>query len=113
MPHRLAEPGLTWYDQTALETGIDSALGGAAIELLVVDGPPAYAQGHGLARYPALPVLHDRLAPSATIILDDAERPGEREIIRRWQLETDLSFHQDDARAGLATATVHTARYQV
>ena len=75
------------------------------VDLLVVDGPPAFEDGFGLARHPALPVLRGRLAPGATVVLDDIERPGEREVVRRWEREFGLTFHRDDA-AGVAIATV-------
>ncbi|MBM7466754.1 class I SAM-dependent methyltransferase [Microbacterium esteraromaticum] len=52
------------------------------IGLLIVDGPPA-GQSPG-ARYPALPLLMDRLADRATIFVDDADRPGESEVIKTW-----------------------------
>jgi len=55
------------------------------IDLLIVDGPPIHVQG--LARYPALPVLRDLLSPEAVIMLDDADRPDEREIVARWDRE--------------------------
>ena len=48
----------------------------------IVDGPPA-GQNPG-ARYPALPLLMDRLADRATIFVDDADRPGESEVIKAW-----------------------------
>ncbi len=57
------------------------------IDALFVDGPPG-ATG-SLARYPALPLLRDRLAPAATIFVDDGDRPDEREMVRRWQSEVD------------------------
>ncbi len=72
----------------------------------MVDGPPAYAAGHGLARYPALPVLYDWLAPDATLVLDDAERPGEQEVLRRWERETGLDFDRRADRAGVAVARI-------
>ena len=101
-PHPTAVGGLTWYDDAVLADGLRRALRDDPIDLFLVDGPPAYTEGHGLARYPALPVLHDRLSPGATIILDDAERPGEQEILRRWELETGLSFDRHGPRAGIA-----------
>ncbi len=55
------------------------------IDFLIVDGPPE--QSTPLARYPALPVLRDRLAPGAVIILDDADRPDERAMVRLWLKE--------------------------
>lgn len=55
------------------------------IDFLLVDGPPK-ATGP-LARYPALPVLRGMLADDAMIALDDASRPEETEIMRRWCAE--------------------------
>ena len=104
LPHALAEPGVHWYDDAAVAAGLDAALRGDLIDLLLVDGPPAYAAGHGLARYPALPVLRDRLAPGATVVLDDVERPGEQEVLRRWERETGLEFHRRAEHAGVAVA---------
>jgi hypothetical protein len=106
MPHPRAEPGLRWYDEAALTDGLREALRGDPIDLLLVDGPPAYAAGHGLARYPALPVLADRLAPGGTVVLDDVERPGEQEILRRWEAETGLGFERRAERGGVAVARV-------
>ncbi|MGQ0480291.1 MAG: class I SAM-dependent methyltransferase [Pseudonocardia sp.] len=101
--HPLAVGGLAWYEPTALETGLDTALRGDPVDLLLVDGPPAWQDGHGLARYPALGALRHRLAPGATVMLDDVERPGEREVLRRWERETGLAFARADT--GLAVAT--------
>lgn len=64
-----------WYDQDAMADL-------AGVDLLVVDGPPGRDQP--LARYPALPVLRDRLAPDAMIFIDDTERPDEQTIVRFW-----------------------------
>jgi len=68
-----------WYNDRGLP-GLKSQIG-----LLFVDGPPGDTAP--LARYPALPRLHEHLAPGATIILDDAHRPDEREILDRWLRE--------------------------
>lgn len=100
--HPHAEAALTWYDDAVLTDGLARALRGDPIDLLLVDGPPAYAPGQGMARYPALPALVDRLAPGATVVLDDAERPGEQEILRRWEHDTGLEFDRRTDRAGVA-----------
>lgn len=65
-----------WYDDTVIpsDTG--------PIDLLIVDGPPASLAP--LVRLPALPKLMPRLAKSAVVILDDADREAEREAVRRW-----------------------------
>jgi len=55
------------------------------IDVLVVDGPPGTTRP--LARYPALPLLRDRLAPGAQVLLDDGDRIDEREVARRWEAE--------------------------
>lgn len=50
---------------------------GAAVDLLVVDGPPetqASASAGSLGRYPALPLMAEILAPNATVLVDDARR---------------------------------------
>jgi predicted O-methyltransferase YrrM len=108
-PHPHAERGLSWYDDDTVTAGLHSALRGDPIDLLLVDGPPAYTAGHGLARYPALPVLLDRLVPGATVVLDDAERPGEQEVLRRWERETGLDFDRRAEQAGVAVARIGDA----
>lgn len=63
-----------WYNMEKLNvTGID---------MLVIDGPPAYIKNE--ARYPALPMLHDRLNRPCSIFLDDANRAGEQLIVQHW-----------------------------
>lgn len=70
-----------WY------SGVAAALGGRKVDFLLVDGPPAYQSGLEQARYPALPALHDCLADDCTVMLDDANRPGERAVIERWRAQ--------------------------
>jgi len=54
------------------------------IDLLIVDGPPQAGDPGGLPRYPALPKLLPLMSPDAEIFVDDARRPGETEMVRRW-----------------------------
>lgn len=65
-----------WYDSALLPAD-------ARIDLLLVDGPPDTVQP--MARYPAIPLLRNRLAPGARVLLDDGARPDEREAARRWK----------------------------
>lgn len=65
-----------WYALEALNDLSD-------IDMLVVDGPPA-ATGPQ-ARYPSLPMLIDRLAKNATVVLDDAHRRDELKIVEEWE----------------------------
>jgi predicted O-methyltransferase YrrM len=68
-----------WYDPAAIP--------GGGIDLLVVDGPPGKTGPQ--ARYPALPLLAERLSPGAAVVLDDARRGEEQSIGRRWKDEFD------------------------
>lgn len=67
-----------WYSLDGLRLAED-------VDMLVIDGPPS--RRGDLARYPALPQLHPLLAAGATVFLDDADRPGERRVVERWQAE--------------------------
>ena len=68
-----------WYDLSGVNLP-------AAIDLIVVDGPPMPIAGEE-GRYPAGPMLARRLAGSGAIMLDDANRPGERRIVSRLLAE--------------------------
>lgn len=67
-----------WYDTRSVSLP-------ERIDFLVIDGPPA--ESSGMARFPAGPLLHERLAPGAIIVLDDADRPDERVAVERWITE--------------------------
>ena len=67
-----------WYDTARLGEL-------PAIDLLVVDGPPEIL--HELARYPALPVLYQKLSPGAVVLVDDASDPCMRRIVDLWLQE--------------------------
>lgn len=69
-----------WYDSSALPD-LDQ------IDVLIVDGPHRELQP--MARYPALPMLFDRISPDAVIVVDDAHRKDERMAIERWTAEFD------------------------
>lgn len=68
-----------WYDTKAIEE-INP------INLLVVDGPPIKLLGQ-FARYPAMAMLHDKLSPGATVLMDDANRTAEQAVLARWRSE--------------------------
>jgi predicted O-methyltransferase YrrM len=85
-PCALGRAGLPWYAERALQSLA------ASIDVLLVDGPPAFEPGAGLSRYPALPALAQRLAPDAVVILDDIDRPGELQVLTAWEHDTDFRF---------------------
>jgi hypothetical protein len=77
------------------------------IPMLVVDGPPR-ATG-AAARYPAFPLLQSVLAQKATIVLDDADRPDEEEIVSRWL--ADCSTLTRDSTIHTRQAVLSYSRY--
>jgi hypothetical protein len=62
------------------------------VDLLIVDGPPAFHPGTGTSRAPALPWFEERLTDDATVMLDDVDRPGEREVIAGWEAAGEWRF---------------------
>lgn len=85
--HR-AEVRLAPLERTSLpdhETAwyAESALGDlAGIGLLLVDGPPASTGPR--VRYPAVPLLRERLAERCTIVVDDLIRTSDEETAESW-----------------------------
>jgi predicted O-methyltransferase YrrM len=78
-----------WYN-TSLVEGLNE------IDFLVVDGPPKPFYEN--IRRHAISVVGDRLTPSACILLDDVDRPAEKETILQWQakfpdLQCDILGH--------------------
>ena len=78
-PYVVAGREFLWYDLSRAEHLSQ------AIDMLVVDGPPGGLQH--LSRYPALPLLYSRLSSTAVVLVDDADRPDEVEMVRRWGAE--------------------------
>ena len=76
VPHETSRGQFLWY-------GVDASDLPGPIDVLLVDGPPGGTGRH--ARYPAISVLRDRLAPNAVIVADDTERDDEREILEFWE----------------------------
>ncbi len=67
-----------WYALADLSTDVP-------IDLLFVDGPSGHL--HPKIRYPAMAVLHNYLADSAAVIVDDTDRFEESEMIQEWLAE--------------------------
>ena len=74
--------GFSWYDTRVLPEGLQ-------FDIVVCDGPPASTPGgrHGL-----LPLMGAHLMEGATVYVDDANRPDEKAILRRWTEEEGGTF---------------------
>jgi len=66
-----------WYDISKLTV--------ASIDLLIVDGPPGWLQEK--MRYPAVPLLIDRLTDGAFVIVDDYKRHDDAAMVKDWLAE--------------------------
>ena len=95
-PHPASWSGAPWYSRESV------ALLPDGISLLLIDGPPGYGDGMAHSRYPAMAALSGRVERGGLVMLDDADREPEREIVARWAEEMpDWSFSIDGA-SGLA-----------
>lgn len=84
--HPLGANGLQWYAEDALGAVVEG------IDVLVVDGPPAFTPATAWSRYPALPALRRQLTMDATVLLDDIDRDGELEVLEAWERGSDFRF---------------------
>lgn len=67
-----------WHDRDALREVQ------GPFDVVLVDGPTAFRPEWQYDRWPALDFIQPLLAEGATIVLDDANREGERAIGRDW-----------------------------
>ena len=74
-----------WYDMDRLASITN-------IDLMLVDGPPQYANTSDMARYPALPLMQSKLTANAHILVDDADREEEFNMCQRWEAEFPLEL---------------------
>lgn len=71
------------------------------VDLLIVDGPPGNVCE--MARFPAMPVLYDRLSKNALVVLDDMVRKDEQEMLKRWvEMYQNIEYELVDTEKGLA-----------
>jgi Methyltransferase domain len=66
-------------------------------QLVICDGPPGTTAG---GRYGLLPVLSGRLPTGSVILLDDAHRSGEAEVIQRWTSEANMRVELSNSCGG-------------
>lgn len=70
-------------DETAKWYAMDAWADLDKIGLMFVDGPPADTAPQ--ARFPALPLLGERLTGDAVVVLDDLIRSDEQTTVERWR----------------------------
>lgn len=75
-----------WYD-------VGGIAATARFDFVFVDGPPDGVKT--ASRRNLVPVLGDRLAPGAQLIMDDANRPSERSVIAAWLADHDIEIVRD------------------
>jgi predicted O-methyltransferase YrrM len=87
--------GTSWYNTDEIEKHISES-----IDLLFVDGPPAYSEELELARYPAYPFFRSFLSDEFTILVDDISRHGTTLMVDAWEGEglstVERRFYQGD-----------------
>ncbi len=79
-----------WYDPKLAEMPKE-------FSLVICDGPPGSTKG---GRYGLLPVMRDRLPVGSTILLDDAGRHDEAQMIKRWESEAAFETQVVSAAGG-------------
>ena len=77
----------------------------ANISLIICDGPPSDTLG---GRHGVLPSLRSRMAHTCTILMDDANRSGEVEIMEHWERDFSTVSERFATEKGFARVTVTT-----
>lgn len=95
----LSLENLPWYDTEAIREKLSQD---KKIDLLLVDGPPAYEETIKYSRYPAVPYFLSQLTRDFTIVIDDANRSGEQEIVKRWEKLLKIEFEMADGEIAIA-----------
>jgi predicted O-methyltransferase YrrM len=104
-PHEIDGRDWPWYDKRTWED-----LG--KIDFLTVDGPVGTISK--LTRWPAVPLLMAHLKPDAVILLDDANRPDERQIAEDWEeILTGSSLHAVETEKGMVVISRKPRRFGI
>ena len=69
----------------------------ATFDLVVCDGPPSDTHG---GRYGMLPVMRGRVNERTVILLDDAERPGEHQVLTQWKQDAAVTVAVRETPSG-------------
>ena len=83
----------SWYDLGKVTSAINGP-----VDLVLVDGPPSTSS---LARWGALPAIHEFLSEESVLLMDDGRRRDERRTISAWRRShTDFSTFWCDSFKG-------------
>ena len=82
--------GFAWYDAPLNDLPRE-------FQFVICDGPPGDTLG---GRYGLMTVMGDHFPAGSIILLDDTERPGELEVLRRWQRETKVEVSTRETPEG-------------
>jgi predicted O-methyltransferase YrrM len=104
LPCDFALNGLEWFNQQILKDYFQQLDG---FDMVIIDGPLAGNKKLQFSRYPALPFIWDKLKPEFVIILDDADRYGEKKIITLWEKLYPLKFRVVGDNIALAYCGKH------
>ena len=85
-----------WYDVSAVPAAL-------SFDLVICDGPPGSTSG---GRYGLLPVMRPRLSDDVRVLLDDADRAGERGALERWRTDFGVMWETVPTGPGDAFAVV-------
>jgi predicted O-methyltransferase YrrM len=98
-PMNYEDVAVDWYHSQTVGEALKEV---ESIDLVLVDGPPAYQKEFCLNRGPALQHFRPALAPAAAILLDDINRPGEQHIASRWSQSLGKQHRTLTVEAGVA-----------
>jgi len=87
-----------WYTPESFKSVRD-------IDMLIVDGPPGNTCK--LARFPAMPVLYEKLSKNAIVVIDDMVRKDEQEMLKKWvRIYKDIKYELLNTDRGMAVIYV-------
>lgn len=84
------------------------------VELLIIDGPPAFSLPARYARLGALAMAQDALGKDFVVIVDDVQRPGETklaEMLERHLQGRGVEYRRMDLRAAKSQALFSAGRF--
>jgi len=96
-----------WYGKNLALQGLSN------IDLLLVDGPPAYRKEIEMAREPALPFFEKKLMDTASVYLDDINRSGERKIASKWHEQFNYALTYYRIKGGFALLKKSKQAYNI